>query len=216
MSDKKIQQYVEDELLYDPKVDSAAVAVSTHEGDVTLRGTVGSFRQKLEAKKAAERVYGVKGVDNQLQVRLLGENGKEAADLRGAVLKAMTLNTFVPSTVDAEVTDGTVTLTGTVDWQYERDEAEWVAGSVPGVMDVYDEIELVGTQPDAGDVKHAIKDAFKRDAKLDADTLSVSTYDGTVSLDGTVSSWAEHDAAIDAAWAAPGVTNVEDNVLVEY
>jgi osmotically-inducible protein OsmY len=216
MSDKEIQRYVEDELVYDPKVDSAAVAVSAHGGDVTLRGTVGSFRQKLEAKKAAERVYGVKGVDNQLQVRLLGDNGKEAADLRGAVLKALTLNTFVPSTVDANVTDGTVTLTGAVDWQYQRDEAEWVAGSVPGVTDVFDEIDLVGEKPDAGDVKHAIKDAFKRDAKLDAETLSVSTYDGTVTLDGTVSSWAEHDAAIDAAWAAPGVTDVEDRILVDY
>jgi len=216
MSDNEIQQNVESELVYDPKVDSSAVAVSTHDGDVTLRGTVGSFRQKLEAKKAAERVCGVKGVDSQLQVRLLGDYSKEAAELRGAVLNALTLNTFVPSTVDANVTDSTVTLTGTVDWQYQRDEAEWVAGSVPGVTDVFDEIELVGVRPDAGDVRHAIKDAFKRDAKLAADTLSVSTYDGTVTLDGTVNSWAEHDAAIDAAWAAPGVTNVEGRILVDY
>ena len=104
MSDNEIQKYVEDELLFDPKVDSSAVSVSTEGGDVTLRGTVGSFRQKLEAKKAAERVYGVKAVDNELQVRLLDAYSKEDADLRGAVLNALTLNTFVPSTVDANVT----------------------------------------------------------------------------------------------------------------
>jgi len=215
MSDSEIQSHVEDELWYDPRVDSEAIAVTAQGGDVTLRGSVGSFREKTAAKKAAERVHGVKGVDNQLQVHLL-DFSRKAADLRGAVLKAMELNTYVPPTVDAHVTDGTVTLTGTVDWQYQRDEAEQVAGSVPGVTDVFDYIELVAPAPDAEHVKHAIKDAFKRDAKLDAETLSVSTYDGTVALEGTVNSWAEHDAAIDAAWAAPGVTNVEDKILVEY
>ena len=126
MSNDDLERSVADELYWDPKVDNGAIAVSAENGVVTLRGTVGSFRQKLEAKKAAERVYGVKGVDNQLQVRLLDDYSKEDADLRGSVLKALTLNTFVPSTIDANVTDSTVTLTGTVDWQYERDEAEWV------------------------------------------------------------------------------------------
>jgi osmotically-inducible protein OsmY len=122
----------------------------------------------------------------------------------------------VPSTIDASVDGGFVTLSGTADWQYQRDEAEFVASSVPSVFDVTDEVELTSSKPDAGDVKHAIKDAFKRNAKLDANELSVSTTNGTVILDGAVGSWSEHDQAVEAAWAAPGVTDVDDRIQVEY
>ena len=216
MSNDDLELYVRDELKWDPKVDSAAIAASAEDGVVTLRGTVGSFNEKREATKAAERIYGVKSVKNDLQVRILTEHRREDADLRGAVLQALTLDSLVPSTVDAVVVDGYVTLKGTADWQFQRDEAEQVAGNIDGVTGVDDLIELVGMIPDAGDIRHEIKDAFKRNAKLDAESLSVETSNGTVKLSGIVGSWAEHDEAIDAAWAAPGVKNVDDHILVDY
>ncbi|HVN62835.1 MAG TPA: BON domain-containing protein [Gaiellaceae bacterium] len=216
MSNDELERWVTDELFWDPKVDGDAIAVTADDGKVTLRGTVGSFHQKREAQKAAERVYGVKSVDNDLKVKILSEDGKEDADLRGDVLQALMLDSLVPPTIDAKVSDGWVTLTGTAEWQYQRDEAELIAGNVFGVVGVDDAIELDTPQPSAGDVKESIENSFKRNAKLDAKGLSVNTFDGTVSVSGTVSSWAEHDEAIDAAWAAPGVTNVEDGILVEY
>ncbi len=109
-----------------------------------------------------------------------------------------------------------VTLTGTVDWQYQRDEAEFVASNIVGALDLFDEIELTHPTPKSGDVKESIKSAFKRNAALDAGDLHVSTDNGTVTIKGTVSSWAQHDEAIDAAWAAPGVTAVYDDMTVAY
>jgi len=207
---------VGDELFWDPKLDSTAIAVSAADGKITLRGNVGSLREKREAKKAAERVFGVISVDNKLQVKLMNDDKRADADLRGDVLQALMLDSLVPSTVDAKVDDGFVTLTGSANWQYQRDEAELVASNIVGTLDVLDEIELQYPTPDRGDVQDSIKRAFKRNAALDADDLHVSTDNGTVTLKGTVSSWAEHDEAIDAAWAAPGVTSVHDDLTVAY
>jgi osmotically-inducible protein OsmY len=207
---------VSDELFWDPKIDNEAIAVSADDGKITLRGTVGSLREKREAKKAAQRVFGVISVDNKLQVRLMNDQKRDDADLRGDVLQALMLDTLVPKTVDAKVGDGLVTLTGKADWQYQRDEAEFVASNIAGAIDVYDEIELTYPTPQAGDVQGSIKKAFKRNATLDADDLFVTTDNGTVTINGTVSSWAEHDEALDAAWAAPGVTSVQDEMTVGY
>jgi osmotically-inducible protein OsmY len=207
---------VSDELFWDPKLDSTAIAVSADDGKITLRGTVGSLRAKREAKKAARRVFGVISVDNHLQVKLLNDARRADADIRGDVLQALMLDSLVPKTVDAKVEDGFVTLTGTANWQYQRDEADFVASNIVGALDVFDEIELMYPAPNAGDVKESIGKAFKRNAALDADDLYISTDNGTVTVKGTVSSWAEHDEAIDAAWAAPGVASVRDDLLVAY
>ena len=207
---------VNDELFWDPKIDNEAIAVSADDGKITLRGTVGSLREKREARKAAERVFGVISVDNQLQVRLMNDAKRGDAELRGDVLQALMLDGLVPKTIDAKVDDGFVTLTGTADWQYQRDEADFVASNIVGALDVLNEIELKYPTPDRGDVEKSIKKAFKRNAALDAEDLDVSTSNGSVTLKGTVSSWAEHDEAIDAAWAAPGVNSVHDDLIVAY
>jgi osmotically-inducible protein OsmY len=216
MTDDELQDWVREELCWDPKVDSAAIAVSASDGEVTLRGTVASFRQKREAQKAAKRVYGVTSVRNNLEVRILDEHGRQHADLRGAVLKAMALDGLIPKTVDAKADRGLVTLTGTAAWQYQREEAELVAGNVPGVADVDNQIALTTPQPTAGDVKQSIERAFQRNANLDGEGLSVTTRGNTAVLSGAVSSWDERDAAVAAAWAAPGVAAVEDRIVVEY
>ena len=216
MSNDELQLSVSEELIWDPKVDSNAIAVSAEEGVVTLRGTVGSLREKHEAKKDAERVYSVKHVNNELNVRIMDDEGRANADLRGDILHALTLNTLVPATIGADVTDGFVTLTGTANWQYQRDEAEFVTSNVPGVISVTDEVRLVAAGPSAHDVQHSIKKAMERNAHLDAESVSVESENGTVTLRGTVNSWVDHGQAVDAAWAAPGVTRVKDHILVAY
>jgi osmotically-inducible protein OsmY len=143
---------VSDELFWDPKLDSTAIAVSADDGSITLRGSVGSLREKREAKKAAERVFGVIAVDSKLQVKLMNDAKRADADLRGDVLQALMLDSLVPKSVDAKVEDGFVTLTGTANWKYERDEAEFVASNIVGALDIFDEIELTYPTPTADDV----------------------------------------------------------------
>ncbi len=216
MTNDDLQLDVAAELRWDPKVDSRAIAVSAEDGSITLRGTVGSFREKREAGKAAARVYGVTEVTNELQVQLLNGSRRDDADLRGDVLQVLMLDSLVPMTVDAKVQGGFVTLTGSAAWQYQRDEAELLTASVPGVLGISNNVTLTSA-PDGRDIKSDISDAFRRSARLDAEELSVDTTSyGTVILAGAVSSWAEHDEAVAAAWSAPGVTEVDDRIVVEY
>jgi len=171
VADAPLERNVVEELGWDPRIDSETIAVSADDdGTVTLRGTVGSFRQKREARKAAERVYGVTGVSNDLDVRLLTEHRREDAELRGDVLHAHMLDTLVPTTIEASVTDGFVTLTGTADRYYQREEAEFIAGNVLGVTGLENDVYLTWPTPSPGDVQHSITKALERDAKLDATT----------------------------------------------
>jgi osmotically-inducible protein OsmY len=150
MTNETLERNVTDELFWDPKIDSAGIAVSADDGSVTLRGTVGSFRQKREAKRAAERVYGVTDVHNDLEVRVLTEHRREDGELRGDVLQALMLDALVPTAIDATVKDGLVTLTGDAEWGYQRDEAEFImpnvlgiaAWSAPGVINVDDRLRV--------------------------------------------------------------------------
>ena len=215
MTDNQLQLDVAAELFWDPKVGSAAIAVSASGRTITLRGTVGSLREKREAKKAAQRVYGVVVVNDELHVRILDKDRREDTELRGDILHALILDGLIPTTVDAKVTGGFVTLTGSASWQYQRDEAKFIVANVPGVFGIEDRIKLI-TSPDGRDLENDISGAFVRSARLDANGLSVSTSPGTVTLSGVVHSWAEHDEAIAAAWAAPGVTEVHDRIKVEY
>lgn len=209
-----MEEFVSDQLRWDPKIDHSAIAVSADAGVVTLRGTVGSFRQKRDAEKDAKRVYGVKSVKSELEVRLL--NKRANAELRGDVLQALMLDSVVPSTIDAKVDDSKVTLSGTARWGFEREEAEFVAANVRGVASVDNEVDVVPPGPSADDVEHSIKKAMERNADIDADSVTVESENGTVTLRGSVSSWVDHDQAIDAAWAAPGVTHVNDHIKVVY
>ncbi len=216
MNNQELEGHVSDELFWDPKIDSEAVAVSTDDGTVTLRGTVGSFRQKREAKTATERVYGVKRVNNDLDVRILTDRRRDDADLRGDVLQALMLDDLVPADIDASVEEGFVTLTGSAQWQYQRDEAEFITANIVGVADIDNDIDIVPPTPSGKDVEQSIKKAMARDAKLDANGVSVKTSNGVATLTGTVRSFAEHDSAVAAAWSAPGITSVDDRIDVFY
>jgi osmotically-inducible protein OsmY len=139
---------------------------------------------------------------------------REDAEIRADVLRALALDAQIPDTVDARVSYGNVTLSGYATWQFERDAAERVAGRVAGVLGVLDEIALIGRTPDPQEVKRSIKRAYERHAKLDANKLTVETRNGTVMVEGTVRSWEEHDDAVAAAWAAPGVRDVDDRIVL--
>ena len=150
-SDSDITAAVAEELFWETRVDDEEVAVSVRDGRVTLRGTVGSLGAKHAATNAARRVSGVRGVDNELQVKLMTEHRRDDAELRGTVLKALSWNVLVPDDVDATVKDGVVTLSGIVDFRHQRDEAPLTAAAV-------------------GD---GIEKAFRRSAQIDADNVQV-------------------------------------------
>jgi osmotically-inducible protein OsmY len=216
MSDVDLQCQVSEELLSDPKLATAAIAVAADNGVVSLRGTVVSLRQKIEAQRDAEKIYGVEKVENDLDVRLIPASRREDAELRADVLQALMLDSLIPATVDADVRDGLVTLSGVVDYQFQREEAERVVINLVGVVSLRDEVRIAHPSPDAEDVKRSITDAFERNATIDAGRVRVSTSNGTVIVEGLVSSWTEHDAAIAAAWSAAGVKDVDDRIQVSY
>jgi osmotically-inducible protein OsmY len=215
MRDDDLRRHVAAELSWDPQTDSETIEVSAASGVFTLRGTVASFQWKRAAVRAAARVRGVARVANELRVRIPGKDRRDDEDLRGDVLEALMLDVSVPMTVEAQAQDGFVTLTGTAQWHYQREAAESRAAYVPGVAGIDNAISLARA-PNAGQARDAIRAAFRRDAALEADELSVETpSDGLVILSGTVNCWAAHDHAVAAAWSAPGVTQVDDRIRVE-
>jgi len=215
MRDDDLRCNVAAELSWDPQVDSDAIEVSAASGLVTLRGVVTSLRLKRAGTRAAARVRGVTRVANELRVQIPDKDRRDDEDLAGDVLEALMLDVSVPMTVDAQARDGFVTLTGTAQWHYQREAAESRTTDVPGVAGIHNAITLAQT-PDAPEARDAIRAAFRRDAALEADGLSVETSsDALVILSGTVSSWAAHDRAVAAAWSAPGVTQVEDRIRVQ-
>ena len=215
MRDDDLWRHVAAELSWDPQVDSDAIEVSAVDGTVTLRGTVATLRLKQAGGRAAARVRGVTRVANELRVQIPDKERRDDEDLRGDVLEALMLDISVPMTVDAHARDGFVTLTGTAHWHYQREAAEFRAANVPGVAGIDNAISLTRT-PNAREARDAIRAAFRRDAAIEADGLSVETSSaGLVILSGTVSSWAAHDHALAATWSAPGVIQVDDRIRVE-
>jgi len=216
MTNDDLRRDVTAELDWDPQVDSTAIEVSASGGVVTLRGTVASLRHKRSAGDAAARVRGVIRVANELAVRIPDRDRRDDENLRGDVLEALMLESWVPMTVDAQASDGVVTLTGTVEWHYQRQAAESRTASVPGVACIDNAITLAPATA-AGAVADAIRCAFRRDAVLDATRLSAEICPGgRAILSGTVGSWAARDRAVAAAWSAAGVVEVDDRIGVEY
>jgi osmotically-inducible protein OsmY len=214
VSDAQLEQWVSHELHFDPKIDADAIAVAARDGAITLRGTVGRFSEKRDAQRDALRVAGVTQVENELKVRVLTDHGRADADLRGDVLRALQLNSLVPETIDARVDDGWVTLVGTAQSEDERREAEYVAGNVPDILGLSNDIRLESSEAD-GDAKESILKAFKRHVKIHDKKLAVETHEGTASLSGTVGSWGEYDEVLRIAYTAPGISKVDDHIVVD-
>jgi osmotically-inducible protein OsmY len=211
---KDIRDAVEAELGFDPLVDAADIAVRNLNGDVALNGTVPSYPQFLEAAAAAQRVSGVKNVHNHLEVMLPESDYRDDATLTTAANNALALNVTVPDGVEAVARDGNLTLTGTVSYGAQRDAAQQAVAGLTGVRNVRDDIEIA-YDADPADVTLLVHNALDRYALVPDDSnVAVEAMGNTVTLTGSVRTWAEHDAVIDAAWMAQGVSFVRDFIDV--
>lgn len=210
--DKAIREAVEEELDWTPEVNAAHIGVSVDGGRVMLSGQVDSIAEQTAATKAALRVNGVKAVEDDLAVRR--DPGSYAdEDIQHSVDRILEWTSGVPSTVKATVNQRKVVLTGQADWNYQRVAAAKAVGRVFGVVSVDNRITLK-RRPTADDTAERIKNAFVRNATLDANTITVSVSGSEVTLTGTVHSWAEKKQAGLAAWSSPNVTNVRNEITV--
>jgi len=213
-TDAALKRDIETELSWDPKVNSAQIGVSVDQGAVSLLGTVDTFAEKRAAENATKRVYGVRAVAECLKVKIQGEHERSDSEIANAVQRALTWDVIVPKEVTARIQDGALTLEGQVTWHFQRAAAERAVRHLTGVTSVFN---LVTVKPEAStaEVKEKVEAALQRQAKTDAKSIHVTTSGGKVTLTGHASSWQTIEDAANAAWAAPGVTEVVDQVKLQ-
>jgi osmotically-inducible protein OsmY len=211
---KDVRAAVEAELGFDPLVDAADIKVVNIRGDVTLAGTVPSYPQYLEAAAAARRVVSVVGVHNNLKVVLPERDYRDDVKLATAANNALAQNVTVPDGVEATAEDGNLTLTGTVSYGTERAAAETAVSSLAGVRNVMNDVDI-SYVINPVDVDLHVQEALDRSALVSDDSdVTADTKDNVITLTGHVSTWAEHDAVVGAAWMALGVVDVRDELQV--
>jgi osmotically-inducible protein OsmY len=214
MTDKQLRDNVQAALNWEPSIDVADIGVTVDNGVATLLGDVKSYTEKKEAERIALGVYGVKAVANELTVKLPGTFKRTDGDIAQAVVNALKWNTAVPADrVTIAVTNGWVTLTGQLDWNYQRETAGRIVRDLVGVVGLVNNL-TVKPHVSVKDVQTKIEAALKRSAELDARRIHVGATDGQVVLTGNVRSWFEREEARRAAWAAPGVRDVDDRIAV--
>jgi osmotically-inducible protein OsmY len=209
-----LQKKVLDALDWEPSLDATRIGVAASGGVVTLTGMVPSYADRWTAERVVKQMTGVKGLANDLEVRLPGDARRSDTDLASAAVKALEWDVQVPhQRIKLRAADGWITLEGQVEWQFQREAAERAVRHLLGVKGVSNQITLM-VRVTPTDLKNRIQEALKRNAELEARQIRVETRGGTVVLDGAVRSWAERDEAERAVWAAPGVTAVEDHLAV--
>lgn len=215
-TDSQLKQDVIAELDWEPSVHAARIGVEVKDGVVTLAGQVSSYGEKWNAESATQRVTGVKALAVELKVKL-GDSGKRTdADIARSAKDTLSWTSYLPTdAVKVMVEDGWLTLTGEVEWQYQRQDAETSVRYLSGVTGVSNEIAIKPSLT-AKVVKSDIEAALKRRATEDAKTISVAVKDSVVTLSGTVHSWPERDLATQSAWGTPGVYNVVDKMTLAF
>ncbi|VVS96545.1 BON domain-containing protein [Rhizobium sp. EC-SD404] len=214
MLDKTLRQTIIDALDFDPGLHSADIGVAVENGVVTLTGHVPTYDEKLTAEDLVKRIKGVRGIAQEIEVRPAGTHRTADDEIAKRALNVIRWNTTVPDDqIQVKVQRGWVTLTGRVEWQYQKNAA---AGAVRGLVGVIGVSNMIEIRPraEATDIKKRIEAAFKRDAELEAQSIQVDVHDGRVTLEGHVKVWADRQAAERAAWSAPGVTAVEDRITL--
>lgn len=214
-TDIQIQKDVMDELKWQPFLNSSEIGVAVKDGIVTLSGKVDSYSKKLSAERAAKKVVGVKAVAEDIQIGVSPAYSKTDTEIAEAVLNALKWHTSVPDDkIKIKVENGSVTLEGDVEWEYQRLSARTAIQNLSGVRSV---INLLTLKPKLNpiELEHKIELAFRRNATIDASKIDVSTIGNKVILTGKVRSFAESEDAEDVAWAAPGVYTVENKLKIE-
>ncbi len=212
-TDEQIRQDVMNELKWDPRVTDAHISATANEGIVTLRGSVPHHFEKATAEQAAQRVGGVRAVADEIEVKLLGSYERTDEDIAQAALRALDWNYTVPDGLKVIVDKGWVTLSGEAEWDFERHAAKDAVRPLMGVCGITNNITLRSrVQP--SDVKHRIESALKRSAESEGRKINVAVEGGQITLSGDVHSISEIEDAKLAAWGAPGVVNVKNNLRI--
>jgi len=214
MDDKVLRNQVLAALDWEPSIDSAGIAVSAKDGVVTLAGHVRTYVEKLKAEQVVRHVRGVRAIAEELEVRPLHTHTRSDDEIAKRAVDILNWDVMVPNeAVQVKVQEGWVTLTGDVDWQYQRTAAEDDIRKLGGVLGV---TNLVTIRPRAHgeDIKKRIEEALKRNALIEANNIRIDVEGGKVTLQGRVHTWYERDVLETAVWAAPGVHSVDDRVTV--
>jgi osmotically-inducible protein OsmY len=214
-TDTQLKKDVSAELEWDPSISAAHVGVAVKDGIVTLNGHLDTYVEKYAIERAVQRVQGVKGIAVEIDVKLDPGHKRSDADIAAAAESSLKWHALVPADkVQVMVEKGWVTLKGELTWDYERREAEKAVRSLTGVVGVSNALTLK-TAVAPTDVSKRIRDALVRHAENESKHLEVTVKGDTVTLHGTVDSWTERAAASSAAWAAPGVTKVVNEIRIQ-
>ncbi|MCG5243908.1 BON domain-containing protein [Azospirillum doebereinerae] len=214
MTDLSLRQLILDELEFEPSINAANIGVAVNDGVATLTGHVATYAEKIAVETAVRRVKGVRGIAQEMEVRYPRSNRTSDEDIAKRALNLLSWDVLVPKdSVQVKVQDGLITLTGTVEWQFQKKAAGDAVHRLDSIKGIFNQI-AVKPHASSADVKNRIEDALKRNAEVESEGIRVKVDGDKVILEGKVRAWYERQVAESAAWSAPGVNVVDDRLGV--